>query len=401
MFWEFVIIGLQSIRTNLLRGFLTVLGIVIGVASFIAMVALSTGAQQAIDDQIQSLGTDILLVRPGNRYRLGVSEATGKLTIGDAHAILSHAGSVSAVVPEKTHRASATIGTINQSMSIIGTTPNFTDVHDYRLLAGRNFTVAEMVAKKRVAVVGIEVPARYRIDAMGIVGTTMYVRGIAFQVIGVLDNIGSAGWRNFDEQIWIPLETAQYRVVGTDELDVINVQLESNVSLELGIVDVERVMRREHRIGPGKNNDFSIGDPAEFLNVRKAANDVFAYLLAGVSSVSLIVGGIGIMNIMLVTVTERTREIGIRKALGATQSSILLQFLIESIILCFFGGLGGTLLGIGAANLMSHLFDWQVLVSLPAIAISLGFSVSVGLFFGLWPARKASLLHPIDALRYE
>lgn len=401
MFRELLVVGIQSIRANLFRGFLTILGIIIGVASLLAMVALSTGARQAINDQIESLGTDIILVRPGNRYRLGVSEATGKLTASDSRRILSDSPSAVAVVPEKLHRASAVIGTINQNVAIVGTTPNFADVKGYQLAAGRNFTISEMAAKKRVAIVGAEVPVKFRLDASGIVGTTMYVQGIAFQVLGVLDRIGSAGWQNFDEQIWIPLETAQYRVIGTDELDVINVQISSNVSLALGIADIERVMRREHRIEPGKSNDFTIGDPAELLNVRRAANDVFAYLLAGIASVSLIVGGIGIMNIMLVTVTERTREIGIRKALGATRSHILLQFLIESTILCVLGGVGGILLGIGATEIMSRLFEWRVLISAPSVAIAIGFSISVGLFFGLWPARKASLLHPIDALRFE
>ena len=195
--------------------------------------------------------------------------------------------------------------------------------------------------------------------------------------------------------------TAQYRVIGSDELDVIAVKIAPDVSLDLGLVDIERVMRREHKIPPGKNNDFSLGDPAEYLNIRQAANDVFAYLLAGIASVSLIVGGIGIMNIMLVTVSERTREIGIRKALGATPANILVQFLIEALVLCILGGLIGILVGAGVAEVMSRLFQWQVLVSPDAIVIAFAFSAAVGLFFGIWPARRAANLNPIDALRHE
>jgi putative ABC transport system permease protein len=204
-----------------------------------------------------------------------------------------------------------------------------------------------------------------------------------------------------DEQLWLPMETAQYRVFGTDTLEVINAQVARGATVEEAIIDLERVLRREHQILPGKDNDFSIGDPTQFLNVRQAATDVFAYLLAGIASVSLVVGGIGIMNIMLVTVTERTREIGIRKALGATGTNILMQFLVEALILCLMGGIGGILLGAGVAALMSSLLGWQIIVSPTAIGIAFAFSAGVGLFFGIWPARKAASLNPIDALRYE
>jgi putative ABC transport system permease protein len=398
---EMISVGLQSIRANLFRGFLTMLGIIIGVASVISMIALSTGAQQAIDDQIQTLGTDILAVSPGSTYRFGTSELAHTLTINDAREILADAESVIAVVPEQSTRITVKYGSINQYTMIIGTTPNFASVKGYEMRSGRLFTMAEMAAKKRVAVLGANVPAKYRTDGARMLGETVYLQDSAFEVVGVLDKIGTVGWRNFDDQIWIPLYTAQYRVIGSDELDVIAVKIAPDVSLDLGLVDIERVMRREHKIPPGKNNDFSLGDPAEYLNIRQAANDVFAYLLAGIASVSLIVGGIGIMNIMLVTVSERTREIGIRKALGATPANILVQFLIEALVLCILGGLVGILVGAGAAEVMSRLFQWQVLVSPDAIVIAFAFSAAVGLFFGIWPARRAANLNPIDALRHE
>jgi ABC-type antimicrobial peptide transport system permease subunit len=227
------------------------------------------------------------------------------------------------------------------------------------------------------------------------------VQDVAFEVVGVLDRIGSAGWRSFDDQIWIPLYTSQYRVNGSDELDVIKVRIAPGTSLNLGMFDIERVMRREHRIPPGKNNDFNIGDPAQFLNIRNAANDVFGYLLAGIASVSLVVGGIGIMNIMLVTVSERSREIGLRKAMGATNGNILVQFLVEALALCLLGGLIGILFGAAAAELMSRIFAWEVLVSPAAVTVAFAFSAGVGLVFGIWPARTAAKLDPIENLRAD
>ena len=401
LFGELVAAALQSIRANFFRGLLTMLGIIIGVASVIAMISLSAGAERAINEQIESLGTDIVTVTAGSRYRFGTSEPAQTLSISDAEAIRTDAPSVIAVVPQQSSRHSVKFGGTNHSTTILGTTPNFADVSSYDLAAGRLFTVAEMMMKKRVAVVGSAVPGLFGRVPGAMLGETIYVQDIGFEVIGVLGKIGAVGWQNFDDRIWVPLLTSQFRLKGSAELDVIRTRIESGTSLELGMFDIERVMRREHQIPPGKSNDFSIGDPAQFLNIRNAANNVFGFLLAGIASVSLLVGGIGIMNIMLVTVSERSREIGLRKAVGATNGDILVQFLIEALVLCLFGGFIGVLVGAGAAVFLSWLFDWEVFVSVSAVAVAVTFSAAVGLLFGIWPARTAAKLDPIVNLRVD
>ncbi len=398
---EMIAVALQSIRANLFRGFLTMLGIIIGVASVITMVALGSGAQKAIDEQIEALGANILSVSSGGMFRHGVARNVGTLTIEDAEAIASDAETVAAVVAEKSSRLQVKLANKNQNLMVVGTTPNFLEVNRYRLAAGRVFTLADNATRRRLAVVGHGVPAKLETTADGLLGETIYLQNIAFEVAGILDEVGQVGWRNVDEQVWIPLDTARFRVFGNDELDRINVQIAPGVTPEEAIIDVERILRREHKILPGKDNDFSIGDPRQFFNVRAAATNIFAFLLAGIASISLIVGGIGIMNIMLVTVTERTREVGIRKALGATRMNIMLQFLVEALVLCLLGGSIGILLGVAIAEAISRIAGWATIISPAAIAIAFAFSAGVGLFFGLWPARKAAGLNPIDALRYE
>jgi putative ABC transport system permease protein len=396
-----IIVALQSIRANLFRGFLTMLGIIIGVGSVITMVSLGSGAQAAIDEQIEALGANILSVSSGGMFRHGVAQDVGTLTISDAEAVARDAETIAAVVPEKSGRLQLKLGNMNQSLDVVGTTPNFQTVNRYTLEAGRMFTLADGAAKRRVAVVGNDVAGKFETTSEGLLGETVYMNGVAFEIVGVLESVGQVGWRNVDEQVWIPLETARFRVFGNDELDRINAQVGAGFSPEEGIIELERVLRREHKILPGKDNDFNIGDPTQFFNVRKAATDIFAYLLAGIATISLIVGGIGIMNIMLVTVTERTREVGIRKALGATRLNILMQFLVEALVLCLLGGSVGILLGAGISTAIARFAGWQTIVSPDAVAIAFAFSAAVGLFFGIWPARKAANLNPIDALRYE
>jgi putative ABC transport system permease protein len=250
-------------------------------------------------------------------------------------------------------------------------------------------------------VLGSAVAAKLGSSADAIVGQTIYIKGIAFQVLGVFAEKGASGFRNVDEQVWIPFYTARYRVFGTEQLDSISAQMAPGVTVERAIVEIERVMRHQHQIQPGKDNDFSIQDPRQFFNVREAAANIFAILLAGIASISLVVGGIGIMNIMLVTVTERTKEIGIRKALGASRRNIMLQFVVEAMVLCMLGGAAGIGLGAGVTTLIARIAGWSMQISPTAVALAFCFSAAVGLFFGIWPARKAARLDPIEALRYE
>jgi putative ABC transport system permease protein len=398
---EMIVAALQSIRANLFRGCLTMLGIIIGVASVITMVALGSGAQLAIDEQIDQLGASVLSIRSGGFMRHGVSRERVTLTTDDALALSRDALTIDAIVPEMSSRRQVKFGNRNQRLQIVGTTPNFIDVKNYTLAEGSSFTEADESAKRRVTVIGAKVAGKLDDTLTSLVGRSIYIGGVSFEVIGTMAEKGSMGWMNSDEQLWIPLQTARYRVFGSEDLQGISARVRKQTTVEQAIIDVERVLRREHGIMPGGLNTFGIGDPREFLAVREAATDIFAYLLASIASVSLFVGGIGIMNIMLVTVTERTREIGIRKALGATKFNILVQFLVEAMILCMLGGTIGILLGAGVATLLANVLGWSTPISSSTVAIAFAFSAGVGVFFGIWPARKAAALDPIEALRYE
>jgi putative ABC transport system permease protein len=264
------------------------------------------------------------------------------------------------------------------------------------------FSSGDDEARQRYAVLGAAVPRMLGANPAGMIGQTLQVRGINFEIVGILSEKGAAGgWGNPDEQILIPLQTAKYRVFGSDRLRSMSIEVADDVPLQQGMMDLERILRREHRIRPGGENDFTIRNQQDILATQQQTTEVFTTLLASIAAVSLLVGGIGIMNIMLVSVTERTREIGVRKALGATRANIMLQFLVEALALCLVGGLLGILAGIGAALALSRFMQWNTLISPMAVAVAFGFSALVGLFFGLWPARRAARLDPIVALRYE
>jgi putative ABC transport system permease protein len=402
-FGETIAVAFQSIRANKLRTALTMLGVIIGVAAVIAMVALGTGAQRAVEERINALGANLLTVFPGQSFMRGVaSNVRVSLTTDDAEAIRRDATLIEAVVPEMQSSLQVKYGNKNINANIVGTTANYAEVRNYTVPVGRMFTSGDDVSRERYAVLGNDVPELLGGNAAAMMGQTLLIRGIPFEIIGVLSRKGSAGsFQNPDEQILIPLQTARYRIFGSDRLRSMTVKVAEGVPLEQGMVDFERILRREHKIRPGADNDFQVRNQQDILATQQQATQVFTALLASIAGVSLLVGGIGIMNIMLVSVTERTREIGIRKALGATRGNIQMQFLIEAMVLSFVGGTLGILIGSGAAVALSRLAGWNTYISPTAIVVAFVFSAGVGLFFGILPARRAASLDPIVALRYE
>jgi putative ABC transport system permease protein len=402
IFGELIKVAFQSIRANKLRAMLTMLGVIIGVGAVIAVVALGTGAQRAVEAQIQALGAQLLTVSPGQSFMGGrASDIRVSLTIDDFEALREQGRDFAAVVPEMERQFQVKYGNQNFNLRILGTTGNYARVRNFEVLAGRTFTPGDDGGRQRFAVLGGAVPKMLNANPYALIGQTIQIRGQPFEIIGVLNEKGSQGWQNPDEQILVPLSTARYRLMGSDRLRNIAVQVADGVPLERGMVEIERILRSQHKIRPGAPNDFQIQNPQEILATRQQTTQTFSVLLASIAAVSLIVGGIGIMNIMLVSVTERTREIGVRKALGATRFNILFQFLTEAVTLCMVGGILGILAGAGGAMAMSQWLGWNTFVSPMAVGVAFAFSVGVGLFFGLWPAKRAASLNTIDALRYE
>ena len=402
---EIISVALGALRANKLRSLLTMLGIVIGVGAVIAVVALGTGAQQAVKDRIAALGTTLLTVNPGQQRGMGVAIAGGqqRLTIDDANAVDERATTLLAVQPEMRSQQQVVYGNKNANTQIIGTTPNYLEVRKYTLKVGKMFTAADNEGRQRVAVLGSAV-----VDNLGVttpealIGETVRIRGTQFQIIGVLASKGQANaFQNPDDQVLVPIQTARFRVNGSDRLQSISALAETEEKIPDAMADIQRILRRQHRIRQGAPDDFQIRNQSDILTTTQETTQVMTYLLSGIAAVSLLVGGIGIMNIMLVSVTERTREIGIRKALGATRWNILLQFLIEAVVLCILGGVIGIALGAGGAVVMSQVAGWTTRVSSTAIVMAFAFSAFVGVAFGVWPARRAASLDPIVALRYE
>jgi len=397
---EILRVALASIRGNLFRAALTMLGVIIGVAAVITMLALGTGAQRAVERQLDALGANVITVTTWMRFAQGIAREQA-LTTDDAVALRNEARNVAAVAPEQNSRQQVKLGNRNLNLSVIGTTTDHAAVNGFELQAGRMLTAIDDSSRRRVAVLGGEVPEQLGTDATALVGRSILVKSLPFEVVGVYRKKGAIGFGNPDDDVYIPVSTSEYRVVGNDRVQNIAVQVAPGVEPAQAMVEIERVIRREHGLAPGVDNDFTVVDRKQFLATQQQTTQILSFLLAGIAGVSLVVGGIGIMNIMLVTVTERTREIGIRKALGATRLNILTQFLAESVVLCVLGGLLGMLLGTGAARALAKFAGWQTYVTLDALLLAFAFSAGVGLVFGLWPARRASKLDPIAALRYE
>jgi putative ABC transport system permease protein len=403
LFGEVFRVALSAIRANKLRSFLTMLGIVIGVSAVITMVALGSGAQKAVQDQIEALGTNLLSVYAGQSFHRGVASADRvSLTTEDATALAAGTTVLTAVIPEMRRSQQVEYGNRNINVNVMGTVPEYVPINNYRLAVGRTFTAGDGLSRKRVAVLGYAIPEMVGANGAAMIGQQIVIRGVPFEIVGVLAEKGStSSWWNPDEQILIPIQTAQYRISGSDRVNSITVQVIHPDSMTVAMIEIEGILRRQHGIAPGRDNDFQIRNRAEYLGTLEETTQTFTFLLGAIAAVSLLVGGIGIMNIMLVSVSERTREIGVRKAMGATKRNILLQFLVEALVLCMLGGVVGIIVGSGGAVALSKLANWNTFVSIQAVIVAVLFSAAVGIFFGMWPARRASLLDPIDALRYE
>jgi len=402
-FGEILRVALDALRANKLRSLLTMLGIIIGVGAVITMIALGAGAQKAIQDRIETLGPTLLSVFAGQDFRGGIAiSGSMSLTVADDTALANNARYVSEVVPELQRGFQIQFGNQNINEDVIGTTPAFIPVRNYTFAAGRMFTPGEAGARRHLAVLEADIPNLFKTNSVAMIGQEIRIRGISFEVIGVLNPKGAqGGFGSSDDDILIPLETARYRIVGTDRLRTITIRASSLDSVHLAMIEIERVLRRQHKLPPGVDDNFRIRSPLDVLATLEQTTETFKRLLAGVAIVSLLVGGIGIMNIMLVSVTERTREIGVRKAMGATRLDILLQFVVEAVVLCLAGGLVGVFVGSLGAFTLSRLAHWNTLISPGAVLLAFAFSAAVGLFFGIWPARRAATLDPIEALRYE
>tara|TARA_Y100000588_G_scaffold54261_1_gene51462 strand:- start:847 stop:2055 length:1209 start_codon:yes stop_codon:yes gene_type:complete len=393
--------AIRSLISHKLRTFLTALGIIIGVASVISMISIGEGARKQTLNTISKFGTNIITIKPGNKKSRHVS--TGKvdtLTLKDATFIEQNIPLITGVAAQVYRSAQLKFGNKNTNTTVRGTGKNYRRLANFEMRKGRYFNQQEINVAKRVCILGATVVKNLFAEANPL-GETIKVDGKNFMVIGMTEPKGALSWFDPDDQIFIPVTTAQRRVFGMNHIQSIDVQASKIENLEHIKEDITQVLRIRHNIADGKENDFYVQNSSQWLNSWGDAAKTFTYLLGGIAAISLMVGGIGIMNIMLVSVTERTREIGIRKAIGAKKKEILEQFLIESVLISFLGGGAGVLLGMGISEIVSDIGEWETIVSTQSILLAFGFSVGIGIFFGFYPANKAANMNPIEALRYE
>ena len=401
---QIALIALRALRRNKLRSSLTALGIIIGVASVVAMVAVGNGAQARIESRVAALGQNLLTIFAGNRKAGGVNSGLGSastITLADAEAIRREVTDVVAISPEISSSAQAIANGRNWSTTVVGESQDYLKIRDWKLTSGSMFTEREVRSAAKVAVIGSKTALELFVP-IDPLGQTVRVKNIPFVIIGLLGTKGAGmGGQNQDDRLVIPYTTAMKRITGDKYLRSVNVQIGSAARMDVGQQQITSLLRQRHRLGVGRDDDFNIFNQKEIADTVGSISKVITLLLGAIASLSLLVGGIGIMNIMLVSVTERTREIGIRIAVGAQPSAIKLQFLIEAITLSILGGLIGVLCGIGASRLVAVFADFKAIVSVGSILLAFGVSFVIGVFFGFYPAHKAAALDPIDALRYE
>ena len=403
-FTESVRIALNALFANKLRSILTMLGIIIGVGAVIAMIAVGMGVTQRVTDSIASLGSNMLIIRPGASMSGGLRGAAGSRTTlkyEDAAAIKKKIKDIDYVSPTVQKNYQVVYGNQNWNTSVTGVTQEYMSIRDLKVTTGSFITEEDMNARNRVAVIGMTVASNLFNEANP-VGKTIRVNNQPYRVIGVLESKGqSSVGQDQDDVVIVPLTTAMDRLLAVTYVQTINVQVSSQSKMDEVQANIETLLRQRHHLTGSKDNDFQVQNLTSLMSTMNETTTMLTLFLGSIAAISLIVGGIGIMNIMMVSVTERTREIGIRKALGATFRDIMTQFLIESVVIGVIGGILGIFFGIGAAQAISRFGDFQTVITVAPILLSFGFSVGIGLFFGIYPARKAALLDPIEALRYE
>ncbi len=393
----------NSLKANKLRTMLTMLGIIIGVGAVITVVALGEGARQAVNERLKGLGTDLLIVRPGSHRTGHAQQGSGTavtLKIEDAEIIDRESSSIIDFSAELSRNAQVKYLNKNVNTQIVGTTMSYPSVRNFEISDGRFFNADEYKNGSKVCIIGNTV-YKNLFDNQSPVGKTVKIKGQNFQVIGMFGTKGQTGMMNQDDQIVTPLSTAQQRIFGIDYIGGISFKTTDQSALDDATFDIERILRRRHRLRSDQENDFEIRNQADIITTAQETNETLSVLLASIAAISLIVGGIGIMNIMVVSVTERTKEIGIRKAVGAKKKDILIQFIIEALLICLIGGV----LGIGLAFLASSALEiyagWNLIILPVAVVMSFGLSVLVGLVFGFYPALKAAKANVVESLRYE